>query len=110
MPSENSITTTEPLRGARTNRPATARDPRPSFLSTTCTGFSLARSIGESTVTIIRRHWGERPGGPCFKVREYFAQCSGAHDALGGPGPNVHARLGVRGSRCAERAYIGPNR
>src|SRR3954468_7527099 len=49
MPSENSITTTEPFRGARTRRPATARDPRPSFRSTTCTGVTLARFMVEST-------------------------------------------------------------
>src|SRR6188474_594992 len=68
MPSENSITTTEPLRGARTKRPATARDPRPSFLSTTCTVFSLARSIGESTVTFLRRVFRENgPADPIFK-------------------------------------------
>ena len=37
MPSENSMTTTEPLRGARTSRPTTAREPLPSFRRTTCT-------------------------------------------------------------------------
>src|SRR5689334_6473422 len=56
MPSENSITTTEPLRGARTRRPATAREPRPSFRSTTCTGVTLARSIVESTGQLPRPH------------------------------------------------------
>src|SRR5688572_25277759 len=54
MPSENSITTTEPLRGARTRRPATAREPRPSFRSTTCTGVTLARSMGQSTGQLAR--------------------------------------------------------
>src|SRR4051812_10388173 len=49
MPSENSITTTEPLRGARTKRPATALEPRPSFLNTTCTLFTLAISYRAST-------------------------------------------------------------
>ena len=42
MPSGNSMTTTEPFRGARTSRPETARDPRPSLRRTTCTTLTLA--------------------------------------------------------------------
>ena len=37
IPSENSMTITEPLRGVRTNRPTMAREPRPSLVRTTCT-------------------------------------------------------------------------
>lgn len=44
------MTTTEPLRGALTNLPETALEPRPSFRKTTCTNIILARSVPESTV------------------------------------------------------------
>ena len=36
------MTITDPLRGALTSLPDTARDPRPSFRSTTCTNSTLA--------------------------------------------------------------------
>jgi hypothetical protein len=42
MPSGNSITMTEPLRGARTSRPMTARAPLLSFRSTTSTNSIVA--------------------------------------------------------------------
>src|SRR5579872_4703390 len=49
MPSGNSMTTTEPLRGARTSRPPTALAPRPSLRNTTSTKINLASSPRAST-------------------------------------------------------------
>src|SRR5689334_1472934 len=93
MPSENSITTTEPLRGARTRRPATARDPRPSFRSTTCTGVTLARSIVESTGQL----------GPDYlngqmQVREMsaYVRFRSSWSFFGGPGRRSRLVFGAR--------------
>src|ERR1700687_2041727 len=49
IPSGNSMTTTEPLRGARTSRPATALAPLPSLRNTTSTKLNLASSAPAST-------------------------------------------------------------
>ncbi|MEY4549498.1 MAG: hypothetical protein RL685_5693 [Pseudomonadota bacterium] len=56
------MTTTEPLRGARTSRPETARDPRPSLRRTTCTILTLAIA-GQA-----RTHFPARPPNFCLTL------------------------------------------
>lgn len=48
-PSENSMTITDPFRGARTRRPVTAREPRPSLRRTTSTIPMVASVLSAST-------------------------------------------------------------
>src|ERR1019366_5468764 len=54
IPSGNSMTTTEPFRGARTSRPATARAPFPSLRNTTSTRTKVASRLAQSTARADR--------------------------------------------------------
>src|SRR5690606_18524945 len=94
MPSENSITTTEPLRGARTNRPLTAREPRPSLRSTTCTAINLATSA--------------LPSNP--RDRSRVTASTGAHTRGSRPrwvGDACRPRWGHRNQRFVGVRYLG---